>query len=308
MICASRDGDVHPQFLFPPMTSLKNTTQQLQLDKRSSIHTVVLETLASPERGREGKGGANDHGTHSVHFVPSPVSQLNTEGSGSLYDLTSARVWRNRVIWRAGASVLTSERTSTNYFVFQIIEGLASGSLNFLSGLIVATLSTWPTQAIPVGILFGNTILVSLIISATISATGGHINSMITMATAFSGLCYPVRAIVYISFQLLGGALGGTLLRVALGKDLSQEIHNASCWIEPKGDVNVWQASLIEFTSAFILLYVTLLFFARADRIHRTTTFYHRFLGYGVGLDPRQAKLFGAKYGPVLVGLVVGLL
>jgi len=109
---------------------------------------------------------------------------------------------------------------------------------------------------------------------------------MITMATAFSGLCYPVRAVVYISFQLLGGALGGTLLRVALGNNLSQEIHNASCWIEPKGEVNVWQASLIEFTSAFILL----------------------FLGYGVGLDPRQAKLFGAKYGPVLVGLVVGLL
>ena len=36
--------------------------------------------------------------------------------------------------------------------------------------------------------------------------------------------------------------------------------------------------------------------------------FYPRFLAYGVGLDPRQAKVYGPKYGPVLVGLLVGIL
>jgi hypothetical protein len=36
--------------------------------------------------------------------------------------------------------------------------------------------------------------------------------------------------------------------------------------------------------------------------------FHPRFLAYGVGLEPRQAKLFGAKYGPVLVGLIVGVM
>lgn len=140
------------------------------------------------------------------------------------------------------------------------MEGVASGSLNFISGLLVATLSKWPPSVIPVGVLVGNTILVSLIISATASATGGHINSIVTMATAFSGLCHPVRAIVYVSCQIVGGVLGGALLRVALGKKVSGEIHNASCWIEPGGDVDVWQATLIEFTSAFILLSVLFLF------------------------------------------------
>lgn len=186
---------------------------------------------------------------------------------------------------------------------FQIIEGIASGSLNFVSGLLVATLSTWPRQAIPVGILFGNTILVSTLISATCSATGAHINSMVTMATAFSGHCHPVRAIIYILCQLGGGTLGGSLLRVALGKKLAYEIHNGGCWIESGGEVSVWQAALIEFICMFILLSVVLLL-STGFELNR----HFRFLAYGVGLDPGQARLFGVKYGPVLVGLIIGLM
>lgn len=144
--------------------------------------------------------------------------------------------------------------------MFQIIEGVASGSLNFISGLLAATLSTWPRATVPVGIFFGNTVLVSIIVSATAPATGAHINPLVTMATLLSGLCHPVRAIIYIYCQLLGGALGGTLLRVALGKKLAYEIHNAGCWIDPEGEVDVWQAALIEFTSVFILLSVRVRF------------------------------------------------
>jgi len=151
---------------------------------------------------------------------------------------------------------------------------------------MVATLSTWPRAVVPVGVFFGNTVLVWCLISATASATGAHINPLVTIAITLSGLCHPVRAMVYIFCQLVGGALGGSLLRVALGRKFAYEIHNAGCWIDPEGEVGVWQAALIEFTCVFILL----------------------FLAYGVGLDPRQAKLYGAKYGPVLVGLTVGLM
>ena len=139
---------------------------------------------------------------------------------------------------------------------FQIIEGVASGLLNFISGLLVTTLSTWPPAAIPVGILFGNAILISSLVSAMAPATGAHINPLVTMATALSGLCHPVRAVIYIFCQLVGGVLGGALLRVALGKKLAYEIHNAGCWIDPEGEVSVWQAALIEFVCVFSLLFV----------------------------------------------------
>ena len=38
------------------------------------------------------------------------------------------------------------------------------------------------------------------------------------------------------------------------------------------------------------------------------TSFCLLFLSFGVGLDPRQALLFGPKFGPVLVGISLGLL
>lgn len=129
---------------------------------------------------------------------------------------------------------------------------------------MVATLSTWPRAAVPAGILIGNTVLVSLLVSATATATGAHISSLVTMSTAFSRVCHPVRAIIYIFCQIVGGTIGGTLLRAALGKRLAHEIRNASCWIDPEGEVGVWQAASIEFTCAFVLLYVTFLFLSES--------------------------------------------
>ncbi|KAF9648337.1 aquaporin-like protein [Thelephora ganbajun] len=245
-----------------PLTS---STLQLQLEKRPSIasRTVPIQETSPFPDGRS-NGREEDDMRPMASFMPDSDS-----GRPNFRDLTSAHAWRNRVIWKAG-----------------IIEGVAAASLNFISGLLVATLSSWPRAAIPVGIFFGNTFLVSALISATAPASGAHINPLVTIATAFSGLCHPVRAIVYIFCQLVGGALGGTFLRVTLGKTFAHKIHNSGCWIDPEGEVGVWQAALIEFVSVFVLL----------------------FLGYGVGLDPRQARLYGPKYGPVLVGLTVGLM
>jgi glycerol uptake facilitator-like aquaporin len=107
-----------------------------------------------------------------------------------------------------------------------------------------------------VGILFGNAIIVSTLISAAGSATGALINPMVTIAVTLSGHCHPVRAVIYIFCELVGGVLGGALLRVALGDRFAYEIHNAGCWIDPEGEVSVWQAALIEFVSTFILLFV----------------------------------------------------
>jgi len=240
----------------------ENSTHQLK-EKPSVSRVMVQATPVSP-RGRDENEEDELHPTGS--FMPSTSVGIENDG---LCDLISARAWWSRTMWRAG-----------------IIEGIASGSLNFISGLLVATLSTWPRAVVPIGILFGNTAIVTSLISSTVSASGGHINTLVTIATTLSGLCHPVRAIIYSFCQIAGGALGGTLLRVALGENFAREIHNAGCWIDPAGEVGIWQAALIEFTCVFILL----------------------FLAYGVGLEPRQAKIFGLKYGPVLVGLAVGIM
>jgi len=165
--------------------------------------------------------------------------------------------------------------------LFQIIEGVASGSLNVITGLMAATLSTWPRAAIPAGILIGNTIVISCLISATATVTGGHINPMVTMAIVFSGLCHPVRGIIYIFCQLVGGAIGGSLLRVSLGKKFAYEIHNAGCWIDPNGEVSVWQAASTEFTCTFILLFVVFIFYPSHIALN------HRWISQVLGLRGR---------------------
>jgi glycerol uptake facilitator-like aquaporin len=137
-----------------------------------------------------------------------------------------------------------------------------------------------------VGVLFGNAILVSTLVSATGSATGAHINPIVTIATTLSGHCHPVRAIIYVFCQLVGGVLGGAILRVALGTKLAYEIHNAGCWIDPEGEVGVWQAALIEFVSTFILLFVLFLL-SILDRVHRT--FSPQIIGLRSGIGSPQS-------------------
>ena len=171
--------------------------------------------------------------------VASFLPKVNVKGS--LHDLVSACAWRNPELWRAGANLQILKHLpfhSLTYIHVQVIEGIASAILNFVSGLLVTTLSTWRLPAVPVGILFGNMILVSTLISAIESATGSHVNSMVTHATTFSGHCHPICAIIYILCQLGGDALGG-FLRVALGSKLAYAMHNVGCWIEPAGWVFV---------------------------------------------------------------------
>ena len=77
-----------------------------QLGKRQSAsRSAVQEASGLPaERGRGEKGEDSDDARPMSSFLP----QVNVKNDG-LRDLTSIRVWRNHVIWRAGVSELFSK-------------------------------------------------------------------------------------------------------------------------------------------------------------------------------------------------------
>ena len=125
-----------------------------------------------------------------------------------------------------------------------------------------------------------NVVIISLYISAFGPVTGGHVNPLITMATFFARLTSLPRAVLYISFQLLGAALAGLLARASYG---STDFKIGGCFRDP-ALVTTQQAFTIEFTMAFALL----------------------FIAFGVGLDPRQASVFPTALPPILVGFAVG--
>lgn len=109
------------------------------------------------------------------------------------------------------------------------------------------------------------------------AVSGAHLNPTITIATFFARLCSLPRAVLYISFQTGGAALGGMLARASYG---TRDFKVGGCWLYPD-IVPIRDAFTIEFMTCTILL----------------------FFAFGVGLDPRQKQVVGPTLGPFMVGL-----
>jgi len=154
----------------------------------------------------------------------------------------------------------------------------------FITGCIGVTVSSYPIYILGPAIFVGNAATVSLFIYAISTSTGAHINPLISLATMLTGLCHPVRSMIYIFCQVAGSCIGGAFLRAGLGRARALEVHNGGCYLDPNGPMEVGQAVAIEFMASFALLLVS----------------------FGVGLDPRQKELYGSSLGPLLVGLTVG--
>ena len=125
-------------------------------------------------------------------------------------------------------------------------------------------------------------ILVTLFIYSFSGVTGGHLNPMITIATFVARLTSLPRMVLYVTFQIVGASIGGILLRASYE---SRTFDVGGCGVNT-ALVSLGQAFSIEFTCS-----LTVLFFA-----------------FGVGLDPRQRKIFGPALAPALVGLAVGVI
>lgn len=183
---------------------------------------------------------------------------------------------------------------SRDYFVGQwldvsvwksaVVEMVATSCLVFLSGQITATIEGYGTPQVGGYIGISNIILLSTFIYATAPASGGHLNPMITFSAILTGLCSVPRGILYMSAQTLGGALAGGLLLGVWGHERATSLQGGGCWYDPS-QASPGQVYLNEVFSSFVLL----------------------FLSFGVGLDPRQAALFGPRMGPLLVGASLGL-
>ncbi|CAE6419824.1 unnamed protein product [Rhizoctonia solani] len=199
------------------------------------------------------------------NLLPAPSSSFSNGFKGFFaWDM-----WSNARLWKAG-----------------MVEGASSIAFTFLTGAVGVTVQGYPAAAVGPVVFFANTIILSLFIFGLSTATGAHINPLITLSTTITGLCHPVRAMIYIICQTAGSCIGGALLRGGIGHARALETHNGGCFLDPNGPMSVGMAFCIEFASAFALLFVS----------------------YGVGLDPTQKELYGAALGPLLVGALVGMI
>jgi glycerol uptake facilitator-like aquaporin len=156
-----------------------------------------------------------------------------------------------------------------------------TGSSNFVPSSASGVFSTTTF----LGPLFGgisNWLFLTLFIFSFSNVSGSHLNPTISIATFFARLISFPRMVIYVLGQTLGGALAGFILRKAYG---SRDFTCGGCAID-QSLVPVDEAFLLEFIFTLILI----------------------FLSFGVGLDPRQGKIYGPALSPFLVGMVLGTL
>ncbi|KOS20620.1 putative aquaporin TIP4-1 [Escovopsis weberi] len=178
------------------------------------------------------------------------------------------------VPWYRNREYLLGGWSNTSVWKAAMIEGIGTSCLVFVSGHTTATLLNYGTVQIGAYVGLSNIFLIAVFIYATAAMTGGHLNPMITFSAIFAGIC-----------PTLGAALGGGVLLGVYGSERAKLYHGGGCFFD-LSEMNIGQVFLNEIFGSFALL----------------------FLSYGVGLDPRQALLFGPRFGPVLVGSSLGLI
>lgn len=84
----------------------------------------------------------------------------------------------------------------------QIVELIATCCQVFLSGQIVATITTYGTPQLGAYIGISNLVMLATFIYAVAPASGGHMNPTITFAAVLTGLCSVPRGVFFILFRL----------------------------------------------------------------------------------------------------------
>lgn len=125
----------------------------------------------------------------------------------------------------------------------------------------------------------------SLFIFSAAPASGGHLNPSITIATFFAGLSSFPRSLIYVIGQCIGSIVGSYWLRLGVGEDAYFPTGVIpGCTVDP-ALVSRGQLFALEYMFAFVLI----------------------FLAFGVGLEPRNAKVYGPAFAPILVGLTLAV-
>lgn len=168
-------------------------------------------------------------------------------------------------------------------FIFTLIGG----------GAIVTT--EWSGDSGLVGIALAHGIALSIVVTATMKLSGGHINPAVTVAMLATGRIKPGGAVAYIVAQCAGAALAGILLALIFGSlnagaaGVNGEAAIKACALgTPNFDVSrisTGMALLVEVLMTFVLIFA--IFGTAVDQ--RSPGF----AGFGIGLAVTVDILMG---------------
>lgn len=171
-------------------------------------------------------------------------------------------------------------------------ELIGTFALTFIgAGAIVTTVWTGGQPGL-VGIALAHGVILSIVVSATMNISGGHINPAVTLAMMTTGRIKMGPAIAYIIAQCAGAAIAGILLNLIFQKLGGGTMTGAQAIIESKlGTPNHGEgipstiAVLVEILLTFLLMFAI----------------------YGTAVDDRAPKIGGFGIGlAVMVDILMG--
>ncbi|KAH8811272.1 MIP transporter [Xylogone sp. PMI_703] len=202
-----------------------------------------------------------------------PAAHLHWRQSLDLHGFLDPNLWRRATIEAVGSMMLD--------FVSMWI-GTYPASLAPQTTLPISGVYGTPQFLGPLVAGITNLLLLMLFIYTTGTFSGAHLNPSITMAMFFARLITLPCLILYVSAHTIGATLAGLALRTAYG---SNNYAVGGCNIDPTL-IPTREALVLEFMFTFTLI----------------------FLAFGVGLDPRQASVYGNILSPWVVGIALGVL
>ena len=109
---------------------------------------------------------------------------------------------------------------------------------------------------------------VTVLAYATAHSSGGHINCAVTLGLSIVGTCHPLRAVVYVTCQLLGSICGAALLLAATSPGIDRTGGLGSNGLQ-NPSVTIANAFVVEMMGTFLLMFVVL---ETAVNTHAVTT------------------------------------
>ena len=142
---------------------------------------------------------------------------------------------------------------------------------------VYSTATFFTPLSIAITIIF----ITPLLLYTFTPSSGGHINPTITLSMFFARRISFPHMVLYVGGQTVGGALAGFAMYNAYR---NRETAVGGCHLDTSL-VASGDALIIELFACLLLIFVA----------------------FGVALDSRRAKVFGATAGPWFVGIVLGV-
>jgi aquaporin TIP len=159
-----------------------------------------------------------------------------------------------------------------------VAEALGTFGLVFVGAAVVVVNGGFPNSGIGLlGIALAHAIVLSVMITATMTISGGHLNPAVTIGLLATRRIGPVSALAYIVAQLVGAVLGAFLVKALL----------------PAGAVRSAMVGVPVIAGSMTL--------GQAISLELILTFFLMFAVYGTAVSPDAPRVGGFGIGLVLL-------